>query len=372
MIFDKATFFKRLFLIFLLSLKISYTESIEEAIKTKCDGKTIKYSIYANLTEYLENENNIDKRETYEKLADLKSKRIGIYKPTYRDNEKLKSLFNEIKEYDNKDNLVTDINKNRIDGGIIFSGLANSISMNSNSLSAFPEPLYSVDLGFGLQKDNEELKNKINIFIKENKKNLKDLELYWDLVNHEAGYIDTNLSGSQTLKVIAKIDSSPYCYLRQFDNAFIGVEVDLIYKFARENDYKLEFTKATSYEEQYKALKEKTADIAIGFFVIKENEDISFSDVLYKGDINLIVRYSNLPDSHKWTIPYDKAEKFDGKKIGLQKVTIFDELIAKYFPHSEIVTEDLLTSLVKLLLMGEIEGFLFDKPVADQKNILGD
>ena len=67
MIFDKATFFKRLFLIFLLSLKISYTESIEEAIKTKCDGKTIKYSIYANLTEYFENENNIDKRETYEK-----------------------------------------------------------------------------------------------------------------------------------------------------------------------------------------------------------------------------------------------------------------------------------------------------------------
>ena len=175
MIFYNPTFFKRLFLLFLLSLKISYTESIEEAIKTKCDGKTIKYSIYANLKEYLENENNIDNKETYEKLADLKSKRIGIYKPTYADNEKLKSLFDDIKEYDNKDNLVTDINKNRIDGGIIFSGLANSISMNSNTLEAFPEPLYSVDLGFGLQKDNEELKNKINQFIKENKKDLKDL-----------------------------------------------------------------------------------------------------------------------------------------------------------------------------------------------------
>ena len=268
MIFYKATFFKRLFLLFLLSLKISYTESIDEAIKTKCDGNTIKYSIYANLKEYLENENNIDNTETYEKLADLKSKRIGIYKPTYADDEKLKSLFDDIKEYDNKDNLVTDIIKNRIDGGIIFSGLANSISMNSNILLAFPEPLYPVNLGFGLQKDNEDLKNKINQFINDNKKDLKDLELYWDLVNSEAGYIDTNLTGETTLKVIAKIDSSPYCYLRQFDNAFIGAEVDLIYRFARQNGYKLEFTKAISYDEQYKALKEKTADIAIGFFVI--------------------------------------------------------------------------------------------------------
>lgn len=366
MVFYKATFFKRLFLIFLLSLKFSYTESIDEAIKTKCDGKTIKYSIYANLKEYIENENNIDNTKTYEKLADLKNSRIGIYKPTYADNEKLKSLFNRITEYDNKDNLVIDINRNRTDAGIIFCGLAKSISMNSNILFAFPETLYSVDLGFGLQKDNEELKNKINQFIKENKKDMEDLEFYWDLTNSESGYIDTNLSGSETLKVIAKIDSSPYCYLRQFDNAFIGVEVDLIYKFARENGYKLELTKAISYEEQYKALREKTADIAIGFFVIKENEeDISFSDVLYKGDINLIVRYSNLPASHAWTVPCDSPERFDGEKIGLQTGTIFDELIAKYFPNSEIVTEDLLSALTIDLLTDKIKGFLFDKPIAE-------
>ena len=291
----KEACFKTLFLLLLLSLKISNSESIDEAIKTKCDGTTIKYSIYANLKEYLENENNIDNKDTYTKLSDLKSKRIGIYKPTYTDNEKLENLFDKIIEYDNKDNLVTDIIQNRLDGGIIFHGIANSIHMNSNRLSLFPEPLYTVNLGFGLQKGNDELKSQINKFIKENKKNLEDLELYWDLENQEAGYIDTNLTGNKTLNVIAKIDSSPYCYLRQFDNAFIGVEVDLIYKFARENGYKLNFKQANSYEEQYKALKAGTADIALGFYVIKENNETSFSDVLYKGNISLIVRYSNLP-----------------------------------------------------------------------------
>ena len=34
-------------------------------------------------------------------------------------------------------------------------------------------------------------------------------------------------------------------------------------------------------------------------------------------------------------------------------------------PKSEIVTEDLLTSLIKLLLLEEIEGFFMDKPIAE-------
>ena len=62
----KRVYLAALFLLFLA--KFTYSESIEEAIKTKCDGKTIKYSIHANLKEYLENENNIDKRDIYNKL----------------------------------------------------------------------------------------------------------------------------------------------------------------------------------------------------------------------------------------------------------------------------------------------------------------
>ena len=149
-----------------------------------------------------------------------------------------------------------------------------------------------------------ELKSQINDFTKENKKDIPDLELYWDLVNNETGYIDYNLDGSKTLNVIAIIESSPYCYLRQYDNAFIGVEVNLLYRFARENGYKLNLFHTNSYEEQYDALKNGTADLAIGFFVITEDKDIAFSDVLYNGNINLFVKYANVPESLKWTTLY--------------------------------------------------------------------
>ena len=360
----KAAYMKILYLL-LLFLNFSSPLSLERTIMTKCDGKTIKYSLYANLKEYLENENNVDKRDIYNQLSDLKSKRIGIYKPTYTDKSKLDSLFDSIKEYDNKDNLVTDVIKDRLDGGIIFHGLANSIHINSNILSLFPEPLYSVKLGFGLNKNSGTLKERIDKFINNNKNNFTDLELNWDLVNIEAGYIDYYLDGDGTIKVIAKIDSSPYCYLRQYDNALIGAEVDFIYRFAREYNYKLTFTHTNSYEEQYEALKNGTADLAMGFFVITEDTSITFSNDLYNGNISLFVRKSNLPESLNWASLHNSIKELNGEKLGMQTGAFFDELISTYFPKSEIESKDLVSDLLKLLLKEEIEGLLLDKPVAD-------
>ena len=58
-------FFKKILilLVSLISIKISNSQNITELIQPKCDGSTIKYSILANLSEYLENEKNIDNRE---------------------------------------------------------------------------------------------------------------------------------------------------------------------------------------------------------------------------------------------------------------------------------------------------------------------
>ena len=360
----KQIFSKPLFLLFLSLLTASNSESIEELIQPKCDGKTIKYSIYANFKEYLENENNIDKRQIYNSLDDLKNKRIGIYTPTYTVQNVLR-MFGDIKEYQDKDELVSDLLGYKMDGGILFQGLTDTIQMYSNLLSIYPEPLYSVNLGFGLKKDSGELKTQLNKFIQDNKNNFKDLELYWDLVNNEAGYLNMSLNGTKVINVIAKIDSSPYCYLRQFDNALIGAEVDFIYQFAREYGYKLNFIEAKTYEEQYEALKKNKADIALGFFVIKEYNDISFSNVLYTGNINLVVRYSNLPESVNIEMLYDSIEDFNGQKLGLEAGTFYDELSSKYFPDSKFVTKDKVSDLIKLLLLEEIEGFLFDKPVAE-------
>ena len=89
---------------FLLSIIIINAQNISEIIEPKCDGETIKYSIYANLSEYLENENNIDGRELYNSVDSLKSKKVGVLSGFYYN----KSNFDNAIEYNSYDDLIDD------------------------------------------------------------------------------------------------------------------------------------------------------------------------------------------------------------------------------------------------------------------------
>ena len=103
-------------IIFLLLLSaIINAQNISEIVEPKCDGETIKYSIYANLSEYLENVENIDGRELYESLDDLSSKKVGTLKGLYfnRDN------FENIVEYDSYDGLIEDLRNYELDAIIL-------------------------------------------------------------------------------------------------------------------------------------------------------------------------------------------------------------------------------------------------------------
>ena len=352
---------KYLILFLLTLISTSNSQDIEELLKPKCDGKKIEYSIYANLKEYLDNENNIDQRKIYNSLEDLKDKRFGYLSGTY-----LGDLdFGNIREFDSINDLNYKLIGHEIDVGIYIDEIALSIQMLTNEISIFQQPLLSVDCGFGLQKEKTALQNELNQFIQKNPSLLENLKKHWELINMDSATIDiTTLKGTKgTLNIVAKKLSNPYSYVRASDNEVVGAEVEFIYKFAEEYSYNISVVKADSYEEQIKALVNKTADIALGFFVIKDNNNITFSNKLYNGTINAVVRYGNLPESEKWTTLYSSIAEFNGEKIGLVKGSIYESLTNDTFDNSKIIEEDNVIDLLKLLLLEDIEGFIFDEPV---------
>ena len=341
-------------------------DETENLLQTKCDGDKITYTIKANLLEYLENDENSDGREIYEKISDLKSKRIGLCRGTYFDNS---VEFDSITEYENKDLLIDAIRSFKLDAGIIFEGLADTVQEYSNTVSKFPEDLLDVDIVFGLQKENTEnteLKTQLNEFIANNKQNYEGLATYWDLVQRENGFLNKTLTAEKNvLKVIAKIDMSPNCYLRSYDQELIGAEIEFIYNFAREYGYGLSFEYADVDDELIDALKNKKADIALGFFVKKVEDTIDMTDIICSSHINLLVRFGNLPESIKWTTLYDGIEEFNGDKIGIMKGAYYDTLTQKYFNESEFVEGENVFDLMKKLLLEEINGFIFDQPAVE-------
>ena len=360
----KERFTKTFLLLFLSLYATTFTQ---EPAPARCDGQSIKYSIVANMKDYLKYENNLDGKEIYDDLSDLYNKPVGIYSPTYQNSRKL-SDYKNLKQYNNKNELISDLINHKIEGGILFGGLAEHIKMIGNMFTIIESDLYTVDSGFGLKKNSGELETRINSFIK-GITDQKMLELVnkWHPVNFEGGYIDTNLDGTKNLKVVAKIDSSPFCYKRESDNSLIGAEVELLYDFARQNGYKLVFTEVTTYEEQINALKNGNADIAIGIFVKEDNSaDYEISDTFYTESVNMIIRNSNSPDNNsKQTKIYNSIEEFDGSTIGIMEGSYFEDFTKEKFPKSKYKNQGSSPALVMDLLSEETDGFFMDKPIGD-------
>ena len=60
------------FTLFLLSIQIIFTKNVSELIQPECKNKKAEYSILVDIKEYLNNEDNIDGREFYSNIEDLK------------------------------------------------------------------------------------------------------------------------------------------------------------------------------------------------------------------------------------------------------------------------------------------------------------
>ena len=350
---------------FLLSIIIINAQNISEIIEPKCDGETIKYSIYANLSEYLENENNIDGRELYNSVDSLKSKKVGVLSGFYYN----KSNFDNAIEYNSYDDLIDDLRKHKLDAIVLHGGMANNVQMFTNDISQLNGQRMLI--GIGLQKDNVTLLNQMNKFIAlaSNSTTKKDL---WLGINYQIQYINKTLSGENgTINVVTLLNNPPYSY-RDKKGEMTGGDIDFIYGFARDNGYKINLIIANSQDEEIEFLKNKSADLAIGSFPIRNDKrnEINFSNVWHPNAIVTLVRYENLPESAKLGPFYENAKDFDGEDLGILEDSSLEDLTKTNFTKSKYTYYDGTYELFQALLMEEIEGFLMDEPNAEYFKIV--
>ena len=347
-----------LVLIFLSLIKIIKSQNIEELIKSICDYNTIKYSIFANLEEYLQFQNNIDGKEMFESLEIFQSKKLGTISETYYN----KTIFKSVKEYDTYPQLLGDLRTSKIDGVIQPDKYAEDLIFFSDDLALFPDPIQINEIGFGIQENNIKLVEQINKFIKNNYDYHESRILFWSQLNFDEKYIDTKLTGENgTLNVVIRFENYPYSYKK--NNEIMGSEIELLYLFAKEYGYELNLKEVNTYEEQVESLKSKSANISAGYFIIKDNirNEITFSDIIYKSKVYIIVRYSNLPESTKFKAPHDSVNQFNGENLGALMDSSYVPLTLKYFPKTKYIGYETFSELYYHLLMKNIEGFIIDE-----------
>ena len=108
-----AFHFKKLIQILLVLLSFIQLNSQNFSLATPiCNNGTVTYSMYANVTNYLQHNNNIDKRSFYSRQSDLKDKKVGILPgfPIKSDD------FGEVITYPNTEELINAIKNHTVDG----------------------------------------------------------------------------------------------------------------------------------------------------------------------------------------------------------------------------------------------------------------
>ena len=356
-----------LFLNFLISIKFTNSQNIEELIEPKCDGETIKYSIFANLSEYLENENNTDNREILKNIDDLKTKRVGTLSDLYFNTSK----FDNITKYDSYEEMIEDLRHYKLDAIILGDGIGNNTQMLTNDISKLPGLVELSSIGFGLQKNSTTLADQLNSFleIKDTKANSERAK--WLGINYQIKTIDKNLTGENgTLNVVVKLNNEPYSY-KDKNGEILGSEISYLYDFARYFGYNINVIEANTYDEQMECLKNNSAEIAGGFFQMRDDKrnEIQFSNVMHLSPIFAYGRYENLEENIDWDF-YESPDDLNGENIGIFKDSSFVNLTLQNFSDSEQKYYDGTFELYEALLLEEIEGFLIDEPSAEYFELL--
>ena len=148
-----------LFFLLISCIHYVYLYNYDELIQPKCEENTIKYSIIADLKNYLISDNgNIDGRDLYGEVDDLKTKKVGILKGTFV----IPGKFDSLILYEKLDDILRDLRNHKLDAIITDDGVCNFTQAFSDDLSLLEGFLGMSNIGFAVQKDNITLINEIN------------------------------------------------------------------------------------------------------------------------------------------------------------------------------------------------------------------
>lgn len=344
--------------IFLLLIQIIFPQNVSELIQPKCTNKKVEYSILANMEEYLDNENNIDGREFYSTIDDLKSKnaKVGTLSFFQLDD------FTNVEKYDSLEDLLEALRKHEVDAIFTDSSFANFTQINSNTYSQIPGEVNLFNLTFVCEK-NSSICQKLNVFQSKNKQEgrIQETHYKWMGINEDGYYINKTLVRNNGILKALVFYYPPYAF-KDEKGELVGSIVQLLYGFCGYNGYQLDLKMTTSINELDQAIHNKTFDL-VNYF----NPEYSLSEYSYlifdEFPLNPIIRYSSHPNSTIWDI-YDSPEQFDGEPLGCINNYSFEYLYKEKFPNSKVDYYDNNYDLLYFLLREDIEGFLIDETIA--------
>ena len=196
----------------------------------------------------------------------------------------------EIEEFNNFADVLMALKQGKVDGTMLDRPNFNSVKRTESELSCVTVPAYSVEIGFGFQKNEggNELRGQMNALLEELGGNGKLQELLDKWYGETEPQVSVPLNelsdNSKSLKVSIDTTRKPFVY--RYNNEPVGFEIEVLYLFCEKYDYKIT-VEDVSFASGLAGLAGGKYDLVCGglYMTPERKESVNFSDPYMKADV---------------------------------------------------------------------------------------
>ena len=313
-------------------------------------------------------------------LEDLNGKPLGVKTGTSF-GPMLESNFPDsiISYYNSNVDLVTALSGNKIVSFPADEPIIRTMMSENDKLSYIPDYLEPFEYGCVFRKNDagKKLSDEFNEFIGQIKKDgtIDEMQDIWfgsDESKKKLPNLEELPGPNGKLTMVTDAQCPPFQYFR--DNSIIGYEIDLAIRFCEKYGYKLEIINM-SFGSILASIQSGKYDFSCSSFTITEEraESVYFSEPVYSGGVVMAIlnpdkaidsdsgisnEFDQLPAGK-----YSSFDELDGKQIGVQTGTNFDDMVLDKIPNAKVLYFNNKADIVGALQTGKIDAYAIDEPV---------
>ncbi len=199
-----------------------------------------------------------------------------------------------ISEFNNFADVLMALKQGKVDGTMLDRPNFNSVKRSEPQLSCVTVPAYSVEIGFGFQKNDGgyELQAQMNALLKKlgaaGELDRMIDKWYGETEPNESVPLDTLSGSTGTLKVSIDTTRKPFVYL--YNNRPVGFEIEVLRLFCEEYGYRVE-TEDVSFASGLAGLASEKYDLVCGglYMTPERKESVNFSDPYMVAEVVMAV-----------------------------------------------------------------------------------
>ena len=219
----------------------------------------------------------------------------------------------KIKEFNNFSDVLVALKQGKVDGIMLDKPNFNSVARTDKSLSCITVPAYSVEIGFGFQKNDGgySLQAQMNAFLTKLKSEGKTDELinkwYGETEPEETIPLDQLAGGTKTLNVAIDTTRKPFVYM--YEGKPVGFEIEVLYMFCQEYGYNVNISDV-SFASGLAGLASEKYDLVCGglYMTDERKESVNFSDPYMNAEV-VMAKYERSGFENFWLSLKESFEK---------------------------------------------------------------